>query len=498
MKAFLFAVAAAVAPSASTAQQVPQPAPQQEVDWRSVARSDVLAAYEIYVANHPGMYDPRNPGFRAQLARARDRGLAFADRARDREGYTEALGAFSSVLSDGHAQAYAIPAPSGTAETREWPGFVAAWRADKLLVHYAASGFPASEGSRIVSCDNRKARDFVIHRLQNRRLRPEEAGGWWFWAPRAFYSSSSFQATRPVSCRFRIGKSEREVPLQWSPAPTDFDDRLAAATDGERTPIGLTEPRPGLFLIGMPSFNPDAAGVEAYRALYDTLRAKRADLARARAVVIDLRHNNGGSSYWSADAGKILWGETAVNRRIGDYFRNVSIWWRTSEGNVAYMAEMEAQMRGNGQIEGAESTRRTAEAMRAALGRGEAFFVKPDEEAEAARASQGSATSDFGTPVYVITAGRCASACLDALDLFTRFPNVRLIGAPTSGDTTYMEVRAMNLPSGRGKISIPNKIWVGRPRASGQVYTPAIPVNDLDWSTNTFLDRIEKDLAARR
>ena len=496
MKAsLLFAAAAAFAPLVAAAQTAPQPAAQQEVDWRAIARSDVLAAYDIYVANHPGMHDPRNPGFPAQLARARDRGLAFAARASDREGYTEALGAFSSVLGDGHAQAFAIASPPGTVERREWPGFVAAWRGDRLIVHHAAAGSAAPAGSTILGCDGRGARDFILARLQNRRLRPAEAGGWWFWGPRAFYSSASFQATRPRSCRFRIGNEEREMALQWSPAPEDFDARLAAASDGERTPIGLTEPRPGLFLIGMPSFSPDPAGVEAYRALYETLQARRPELLGARAIVIDLRHNNGGSSYWSREAGSILWGRPLVTRTMADYFRNVAIWWRASAGNVAYMAEMEAQMRRNGQTEGADGTRRTGEAMRAALSRGEPFYVDDDDEAASTDAPT---APDFTTPVYVITPGRCGSACLDALDLFTRFPNVRLIGAPTSGDSTYMEVRSMDLPSGRGRIVIPNKIWVGRPRASGEVYTPHIAVTDADWSTVTFLDRIEGDLAAGR
>src|SRR4051794_12587402 len=39
----------------------------QQVDWRQAARQDVLAAYDIYADNHPGMKDPGNPRFPAQL-----------------------------------------------------------------------------------------------------------------------------------------------------------------------------------------------------------------------------------------------------------------------------------------------------------------------------------------------------------------------------------------------------------------------------------------------
>ena len=60
-----------------------------------------------------------------------------------------------------------------------------------------------------------------------------------------------------------------------------------------------------------------------------------------------------------------------------------------------------------------------------------------------------------------------------------------------------MEIRRTDLPSGKAMIVIPNKLWSGRPRQSGEIYTPDILVTDLDWSTDTFLDRIEEDLAAR-
>jgi len=96
--------------------------------------------------------------------------------------------------------------------------------------------------------------------------------------------------------------------------------------------------------------------------------------------------------------------------------------------------------------------------------------------------------------VYVIVPGQCVSACLDALDYFTMFPNTKLIGAPSSADSTYMEVRYQMLESGLAKVVIPNKIYVGRPRAAGQFYLPQISVNDLVWSTETFLKVIEADL----
>jgi hypothetical protein len=95
----------------------------------------------------------------------------------------------------------------------------------------------------------------------------------------------------------------------------------------------------------------------------------------------------------------------------------------------------------------------------------------------------------------VIVPGYCASACLDALDYFKLFPNTRLIGAPSSADSTYMEVRTETLPGGLARVIVPTKLYVNRPRGNGEFYRPDIPVTALQWTTATFLDVVERDLA---
>ena len=39
------------------------------------------------------------------------------------------------------------------------------------------------------------------------------------------------------------------------------------------------------------------------------------------------------------------------------------------------------------------------------------------------------------------------------------------------------------------------KVYLHRTHGRAQIYTPAIYVTDLNWSTKNFLDVIEKDLA---
>lgn len=468
-------------------------AAEERIDWKAAAHEDVLAAYDLYVANHPGMHDPGNPGFPQQLERARNAGLVVAARASTAGDYGDALGAFSAEIGDGHARAFSNQSVAGQSSDRFWPGFIAAWRG-RMLIQHAGPGSPAPAGSQILACDGLQASDFVRSQIAYRGFRPREAGQWWSRSTQAFFTTEGLWSG-PKRCEFLLPDgSRRDVELAYHPAPAGFGDMVANATDGERMPIGLSEVRPKIFLIGMQDFAPGEDGVRAYRDLFDALRKRRPELIKARAVVIDMRHNNGGSSEWSRQGARLLWGERPVDLQLDDYFRNVRVWWRASPGNAAHVAQLEGKVRKDGNIEVADALHQIAAGLNAAVAKGDVFYVEGDEPAVPERVA-GSAVSDFRTPVYVITPGRCASACLDAVDTFVRFANVKLIGAPTSGDSPYMDVRVADLPSGQGRLVIPNKMWVGRPRAGGEVYGPHIQVTDLDWSTATFLDHVERDIS---
>lgn len=56
--------------------------------------------------------------------------------------------------------------------------------------------------------------------------------------------------------------------------------------------------------------------------------------------------------------------------------------------------------------------------------------------------------------VLLLTHSSCASACLDFADVMLE-RRATQIGAPTSSDTLYMEVRDEKLPSGFGLVYIP-------------------------------------------
>lgn len=119
------------------------------------------------------------------------------------------------------------------------------------------------------------------------------------------------------------------------------------------------------------------------------------------------------------------------------------------------------------------------------------FFIEADKTDLAAAAKTATEQpQQLKTPVYVIVPGQCASACLDAIDIFKLFDNTRLVGTESSSDSTYMDVRFEPLPSGLAKVVIPNKMYVNRPREKGVYYRPDVAYHQLDWSTQALLDKV--------
>lgn len=472
-----------------------QPAPQTAADWQHTATKDIEAAYQLTWDNHPGTVDPRNPGFRHKLKQARDRGLALATKVNSSAGYEAALQAFSNTLQDGHAGV--VPRlPEGQEAKAQWPGFITVWRGQGLFVYASKPGGP-TVGAEVLGCDGQSIRHLIEQNVFTFNGRVGEAGHWWVRARQVLIDKGNPFIQRPQQCNFRSLGEDSSQSLVWQDLDAQGQAWLEASYNGPALPVGLSEPRPGLLWMAMPSFQPDEAERARYDSVNQQIKAQAQGIAAADAMVIDLRDNQGGSSTWSLNFARALWGEAEVDRRMDAYNAKTEVWWRASPGNAAYLHQLQEQLRQQGQLELLPWLSSVEQGMERAKLRKKDFYVeKNNDERSGPRVTKRQGAL-FNKPVYVIVPGQCASACLDALDVFTRFPNTRLIGAPSAADSTYMEVRTQTLPSGMGLVIIPNKVYVNRPRANGETYRPAIEVLTLAWSQADFQQVIEQDLRAR-
>ena len=487
------AVAALVLAAAAHAHAA---VPQTPAAWRQAAVQDIEEAVRITLANHPGAHDPANPQFRANLENARQQGLALAARVDSAAGYLAALQRFNVTIGDGHAGVAADLDPALLPVVR-WPGFVTAWRGNGLYVVAAEEGGPPA-GARAESCDGKPMDDLIRQNVFAFDGHVNEPGHWWSRARRVFVDYGNPFVAVPRHCRFTAGGKTVELDLAWQPKSERIARSLAESYNGKTLDVGLSEPRKGLFWAAMPTFQPDARQREAYRAMVREVESGRRRFLDADAVVIDLRQNQGGSSVWSRTFAEALWGKDRVQRRMAARSARTEVWWRASQGNADYLAGLVEQNTREGQVESLEWAKEKSAGLHAALARGDTWYVEKNGTPDVSDSDLPTDPPPFTRPVYVIVPGQCASACLDALDTFTRFPNTKLIGAPSSADSTYMDVRTQKVASGLASVTIPNKMYVNRPRANGQGYVPAIYVNDPVWSVDTFLKVVEQDLAAIR
>ena len=484
--AFLVSLAAASACAATPAL------PATPAAWRAAAEADIEAAVRITRENHPGPHDSHNPGFSGNLEAARRHGLALAARVVDAPGYTAALEGFNARIRDGHAGMFPRLNASSTPPLR-WPGFVTVWRGDGLYVYSSLPGHPAV-GSKLRSCDGKAPEQLIRENVFSFQGRVDEAGQWWARARKVFLDERNPFIALPRRCVFEANGAASEHALAWRLFDADADRRWEDSGGGDAGAVGVTEPRKNLFWVSMPTFQPNEAERAAYRAMAADIAARRARWLALDAVVIDLRKNQGGSSSWSYRFAEALWGKERVAKANAAADAGVEVWWRASPDNTRHVAGAAEELAQEGNEEGAARLRMYAAGMREALAQGKPFYVQ--QETPAAAPAAGAADGPpFTRPVYVVVPGNCASACLDALDVFTRFPNTVLIGAPSSADSTYMEVRFPDLESGRATVIVPNKVYVNRKRANGEIYRPKIEVRDLVWSNATLLKTVEADLA---
>lgn len=321
-------------PAAAATGAAPAPSmPATAQEWRAAALRDIEAGYRVTLANHAGARDPHNPAFLTHLDAAKAHGLALAARVEDAAGYQAALLGFSNRIGDGHAGVY--PARELEAgQPLQWPGFVAAWRG-ALFVHAVQEG-AARPGERILSCDGNPVERLLEENVFGYLGRIKEEGQWWSESGKLFLDAGNPFVTRPRRCLFELAGKRTERTLDWRPMPDAARAWLDTSVIGEVLPVGLGEPRPGLFWMAMPSFKPSDQERATYRAVYQKVRTERSRFLQADAVVVDLRGNSGGNSQWSRDFAAALWGEARVNRRVEARDAKEEVWYRASPGNIAY------------------------------------------------------------------------------------------------------------------------------------------------------------------
>ena len=441
-----------------------------ERDWAAALRADARALHDEIAANHPGAVNPEDPGFAkrndAQLAMA----LKRARTARTYADYYLPLREYVAAFNDGHMTIRIFgDAPS---EYR-WPGFLTNYDAQgKMRVHTRADDAPVPIGAELVGCDGRSAEKLAADRIGRMWGRWQLESTRQRWGRTLFLDEHNIAVPPLARCTFRVDGRQRTIALEWK--PIDSNGFWERAWGDRKTEARIFEARTladGTRWYAMPSFNGDAQS-DAGKALPGVIAAMQAD-RNAPAIVLDLRRNNGGSSDWSQQIAQTLWGQAAID---GLPKSDTQVDWRVSAANLASIEESYAK-RGDGV---SPEAKRWFEAviagLKGGLARGDKLWREAGTEDDAPKAGKAMPQPPLKAHVYLLTDPGCASACLDAVDLW-RALGATHVGKTTSADTLYMDVRQYRLPSGIAGGGMPMKVYRGRSRGNNE---PVVPVRKFD------------------
>jgi hypothetical protein len=448
-------------------------APEPARDWAATARDDVTAFHRLVRDNHPGPVNALDPGFTRRSDAALALALRRAASVRDYPGYLATMRGYQAHFDDGHV-AFSIVKDQPVAV--RWPGFLTAYDGDgRQRVRARADDAAVPIGAELVACDGRPADRLAQEIVGAFRGRWQLASMRGREGYRVFVDNGNPFVRRPERCTFRINGRVQAVSLAWRDfADAEWTAHAVPLSAPPRPPIAARTLADGTRWFTMSDFDGDLSGPAA-KALLPMIAAMRTDresLVAAPRIVLDLRGNGGGSSDWSRQVAAILWGEPAIARLDLD---SDGVDWRASAANVATLAAYREEF--DSAADASPAIKRyfaaAADGIAGARAAGRALWREPADLYTPDPPPAGAAPVTPPTrPIYVLTDWGCASACLDAVDLWKALGAVQ-VGQETSADTLYMDVRQDPLPSGLARAVVPMKVYRGRPRGSNVPQMPA-------------------------
>jgi hypothetical protein len=295
-----------------------------------------------------------------------------------------------------------------------------------------------------------------------------------------------------VRCEFEQAGERRSYDLIWAPLPqAEFEAHAKAVAATYRAPVEVRRFANKALWVSAGTFTSDAASEagKQLEALVGTLNDP-ATVRDAEVIVLDVRGNGGGSSRWGDRIAAAIWGQKNAEAAKP---KSAGVDWRASEANIAALqAFKDSPGSGLGLRVWADHA---IKGMKKAKAAGQVYWRETSPVGrlfggggfKAARIDP--ATFNTRAKVYVLADAACASACLDALDVWRALGAVQ-VGRETSADSLYMEIRQQTLPSGFASLSIPMKVYRGRPRGANEPYRPAHQLDERMSDTAALERRI--------
>lgn len=459
--------------------------------WQNDTKADLTAIKTILEANHPGTVDTINTHHKKWLESGYHSALENIEHIQSYADYKLTLMRFMDGFNDGHTTV-----TFSEQFEKKWPLFTLKYRAGQALVDYVAPNLrdKIHPNDLLLTCEGQ---DYL--QLMDKYIFPymgidgleSETN---YYLPLLMTQNNSIYDMDVQECRFSRDDLEFNLSLQWKAISSlDFNAHIEDKKSDAR--IELKQIEKGIYRISLPHFYAERypALKEEMPKLLTELRKRAEELKQAKAIIFDLRMNQGGNSSWAVKVIDSIFGQDIRNRTHLTYSESVD--WRASPENLLTLKE---RLKIVENIFGTESPQmahylKLAERMEQAITVGQPLVHSFINDTSAKEAFESRLKpSDIKPNIYLFTEYGCASACLDMADLVLSFPNAIHLGFPTGADTAYNEVRQKVLPSGKGTLIFSMKVYRGKARKHNQPYIPDIRYNSNDLSTKAIDDWLLK------
>ncbi|OAI19478.1 MULTISPECIES: S41 family peptidase [Methylomonas] len=443
-------------------------------EWSAVAKADLDFVYETIKAAHPGVLEHSDVAFQAWLHQGYSKALSLAKRAQTQEQALAALRFYTVGFKDGHLGV----SPQNYSSNVNWAGWNIQKQGEEFVVTYQAKEWPISVppmGSRVIACDGQSVSEYIKYNISpyiDERLNLLST-----WSMLAHFVTIEtpdmplWESKRIKHCTVELkDKTKKEYSLLWKKSYEGVQYAFA-----DRAPKqGLRNLGKGIYWINVSNFQlSQAENIELERFL-DKIKVLR----QAKKVILDTRGNRGGSSQVGTKILRALLKDKIPTESAARAFWRVSpVAKKTLEEHLDYFSKTF----GKASIFYLDTVR-LLEQMNAALAIKQEWLEQLPDTID----SKIEAREAFNGQLIILTDLNCASACLDFVDSVRRVPGAIHMGLPTSGDTFYIDVAKIQLPSKNLQLSLPLKIWRDRARGLNQAYYPDFLYEGNIYDTQSF------------
>ena len=277
-------------------------------------------------------------------------------------------------------------------------------------------------------------------------------------AQQAINENIDIKEKKKILSEFTNSFHDAHLWIQWS-------DQIAL-NNKSKSQIIVTYPSKQIVWIKLPTFDFDNGMMMSFKGLLYEL----AKFGEKDAIIFDLRGNQGGNSEHGTEIIKALLGAEYVEYKKHVAEKNQYVEWRASEGNLEHIKSLYKKHQ-------SKWLEQVLVGMQQSVTQNELYYREYEPGLDN---FEYQAQNTAIAKIIVIIDSINVSAALDFIDDLKIVTEPVLIGRKTKGDSLYMEVRTVSLPSHMGNFSFPIKVYRNRTRANDEPYLPDIKFEDIN------------------